>query len=150
MRRFAPEEEIDRPRQTFSNGNVEVWWDHKISLSPPVKYNRPDIVLWSKNDKICRIIEICVPLDVNVENEEKIKRDKYKLLATGLHRMYEDYTFAVIPIVVGATGYIPKSLVVNLGKCGIKDAVKVIPKMQQKALYGSMKILKAALKMKWN
>ena len=150
MRRFAPEEEIDRPRQTFSNGNVEVWWDHKISLSPPVKYNRPDIVLWSKNDKICRIIEICVPLDVNVENEEKIKRDKYKLLATGLHRMYEDYTFAVIPIVVGATGYIPKSLVVNLGKCGIKDAVKVIPKMQQKALYGSMKILKAALKTKWN
>ena len=149
MRSFAPGEANNNPRPTFSNDKVDLWWDHKIRLSPPVKYNRPDIVLLSKTDRICRIIDVCVPLDVNVESEEKAKRDKYKLLATGLHRLYDSYTFTVIPIVMGATGYIPKSLVANLHRCGIEKPERIVPIMQQKALCGSMKILKSALKTKW-
>ena len=107
-------------------------------------------MIWNLENKTCSIVDICVPLDVNVEREEKVKRDRYLVLAAGLKRIYSGYSYNVIPIVVGATGYIPKTLVKYLVECGFeeKKAKNIIPELQRKALRGSMKVLKTALKMK--
>ena len=90
---------------------------------------------------------VCVPL---VEREEKTKRDRYLLLASRLQRLYPNYTYKVVPVVLGATGFVPTSLVDNLRDCGIESeqATKITPNLQKMALRGSMKILKTALKMK--
>ena len=37
--------------------NIEVWWDKRINVQPPVEYNRPDIVFWNLNEKKCMIID---------------------------------------------------------------------------------------------
>ena len=117
---------------------------------PPAIYNKPDIVIWKRDTNECLIIDICVPLDVNVMKEEKVKRDKYLVLSSGLQRLYPTYTYKIVPIVIGATGFVPKTLLENLKECGFetKKALSIIPEMQRKALRGTMKILKTALRIK--
>ena len=137
-----------KPETTTRSGNIEIWWDKKISVQPPVENNRPDIVLWNLETKKCAIIDICVPMDVNVSREEKEKCDKYLLLSSRLQRLYPQYIYNVIPIVLGSTGFIPKTLQNHLQGCGIKeDRIRsIIRRLQRKALYGSMKIVKTAMR----
>ena len=134
----------------WKSNKVELWWDYSIRTTPQVAHNKPDLVLWVPGEKKCTIIDICVPLDENVHKQEKQKRDTYMELKVGLLRLYPDYEFSIIPVVLGATGLVTNSLLLNLqniafSKCFIKD---LIPKLQQKALIGSMRIVKAAMKMK--
>ena len=99
--------------------------------------------------KQCTIVDICVPLDINVKNQEKMKMDTYAPLIVGLLRIYPTYTFEVVPIVVGATGLITDSLVTNVKKIlGEKKVEETVSNLQRKALTGSMRVLKSALAMK--
>ena len=142
-------EERKTPDPTFKTKKVEIWWDKKIAVQPPVEHNRPDIVLWDQEKKKCTIIDICVPLDVNVSREEKVKCDRYFLLASRLQRLYPQYTYEVVPVAIGSTGYIPKSLHGHLEKCGIRkeNIYPTIRQLQRKALQGSVKVVKTAMKM---
>ena len=64
-------------------------------------------------------------------------------------RLYPRFKYQVIPIVIGATGLVTNSLVKNLKTLLQHDKVtKVIMKIQQKALIGSMRVLKSALSMR--
>ena len=149
LREHGGIDEIKRkPETTTRSGNIEIWWDKKISVQPPVENNRPDIVLWNLETKKCAIIDICVPMEVNVSREEKEKCDKYLLLSSRLQRLYPQYIYNVIPIVLGSTGFIPKTLQNHLQSCGIKeDRIRsIIRRLQWKALYGSMKIVKTAMR----
>ena len=69
---------------TTRSSNIEIWWDKKIAVQPPVENNRPDIVLWNLETKKCAMIDICVRMDVNVPPEEKEKCDKYFLISSRL------------------------------------------------------------------
>ena len=88
-------------------------------------------------------------MDVNVSREEKDKCDKYFILASRLQRLYPQYTYEIIPVVVGSTGYIPSTLHGHLENCGLKkERIGPITRLlQRKALQGSMKIVKTAMKM---
>ena len=57
--------------------------------------------------------------DVNINNNIDQKHDTNVLLSVELKRLYKDYTFEVVPIILGATGAITKHLKSNLGKIGI-------------------------------
>ena len=105
---YDANKEIKSPKSTFKTGKIELWWDKKIAVQPAVECNRPDIVFWELEMKKCLIIDICVPMDVNVKREEKEKSDKYMILASRLQRLYPQYKYEIIPKVVGSTGYIPK------------------------------------------
>ena len=86
-----------------------------------------------------QIIDICIPLDENVKANEKLKKDRYVQLTIGLKRLYPEYTFSIIPIVLGATGLITNSLPTYLSEIFHRNKVKsVIPKLQQIALLGPM------------
>ena len=138
-----------RPQPVWKRGNIELWWDIHITTSPRVKHNKPDIVIWDLLKKHCTIVDICVPLDINVKNQEKMKMDTYAPLIVGLLRIYPSYSFEVVPIVVGATGLVTDSLVTNVRKIlGVKKVEETVSNLQQKALIGSMRVLKSALSMK--
>ena len=144
------QEERKKPETTLRTAKVEMWWDKKIRVQPPVEYDRPDIVCWDLNKNKCIIIDICVPMDVNVARAEKEKCDKYFLLASRLQRLYPQYTYEIVPIVIGSTGYISKTLPKWLERCGFdsKKSNSIVPLLQRKALRGSIKIVKTALKLK--
>ena len=128
-------------------GNTEIWWDTPITTAPRTKYNKPDIVVWESVKKHCDIIDICVPLDENIKSNEKEKRDKYAALAVALKRMYPEYTYSITPIVVGATGLVTNSLLQNVKDIGFNEheCRRIVSKLQQKALLGSMKVIKSAM-----
>ena len=87
-------------------------------------------------------------MDVNVAREEKEKCDKCFILSSRLQRLYPQYKFDTVPIVIGSTGYVPKSLQRHLQNCGVKEEriVPITRKLQRKSLLGSVKIVKTALK----
>ena len=132
------------------NTTTEIWWETPVATNPKTKYNRPDMVIWDTNQHTCKIIDICVPLDMNVKTNEKEKTDKYQALAVALKRLYPEYSYSVTPIILGATGLVTNSLLPNLKEIGFDDqeCQKIAPKLQQKALLGSMKVIKSAMNLR--
>ena len=127
----------------------EIWWNHPVTTVNKVKYNRPDIIIWDKEKKQCSVIDICAPLDFNVNNQQVMKIDKYMLLVSELQQLHPGYSYQIVPIVVGALGTISKKLPSYLKKLHIKDEnlEKVTRKLQKAAILGSVKIMKTFIKM---
>ena len=127
----------------------EIWWNHPVTTVNKVKYNRPDIIIWDKEEKQCSVIDICTPLDFNVSNRQVTKIDKYMLLVSELQQLHPGYSYQIVPIVVGALGTISKKLPSYLKKLHIKDEnlEKVTRKLQKAAVLGAVKIMKTFMKM---
>ena len=66
----------------------------------------------------------------NVKGNEKVKQDHYVPLTVSLKRLYPEYNYSVVPVVLGATGLVTKSLMKNLCKIGFveKTAKRLITK----------------------
>ena len=96
------------------------------------------MILWRKRTNECVVIDICIPLDQNVKSNEKVKVDRYVPLTIHLKRLYPQYSYSVVPVVLGATGLVTKSLVKNLLHSQKKSANRIIPKLQHKTLVGWM------------
>ena len=139
-----------QPPPVWKNNHIELWWDTYVPTVPKVKHNKPDIVIWNNNEKTCMILDICVPLDCNVHEQEKKKMDTYAPLIVGLLRLYPQFKYEVIPLVIGATGLVTNSLVKYLKVIidNDKNVLKLITKMQVKSLIGSMRVLKSALSLR--
>ena len=150
IKHHFPTQSYVLPPSIWVQQHIEIWWDMHIQTVPQIKNNKPDITLWNKTKKTCHIIDVCVPLDQNVHVQEKAKIDTYTPLSISLHRLYPDYTYEIIPIVLGATGLITDSLVKSLSTIleDKKTVHSVIATMQRKALIGSMRVLKSALSKK--
>jgi len=144
---ITPDENAKVPiRESYSTNEIEIWWDMKIKTPCSIQHNKPDIVLWRKPEKKCYIIDIVVGLDVNVAKNCQLKHDHYFQVCAELKRLYNDYSFEIIPISLGATGLITKPLAANLEKIGIDNVPKTIKRLQSKALLGTMKIVKSFMK----
>ena len=126
---------------------MEIWWDTKVKILTLLKHNKPDIVLSSKAENKCSIIDISIGLDVNVTKNFNQKRDNYLPLAAELKRLYETYTFKIIPIAIGATGLVTNSLKLLLKLIGVDNVNDVVLKCQKSALLGTLKIVKSFMKM---
>ena len=147
IKRHFPAQSYVFPRSIWVRQHIELWWDMHVHTVPQVKNNKPDIVLWDKLKKTCHIIDVCVPLDQNVHVQEKTKIDTYTPLSVNLRRLYSDYTYDIVPIVMGATGLITDSLLKYLSTIleHPKTVHSVAAMMQRKVLIGSMRVLKSAL-----
>ena len=118
--------------------------------TPKQTHNKPDLIVWRKKQKQCIVIYVCIPLDQNVKANEKVKIDRYIPLTVALKRMYPEYSYSIIPIVLGATGLVTKSLVKNRCDIGFEGckAKRIILEFQHKTLVGSMRIVKSAMSLR--
>ena len=107
---------------TYITGNKEIWWNLPIKTANKVEYNRPDVVIWNRETKVCHLVEISVPQDIDISNQQVVKRDKYIPLVSEMQQLYRNYTFQIIPVIIGCLGAIPKSVEQNLKKLGLEDA----------------------------
>ena len=150
IRHHYPDHQYVYPEMVWKHSHLEIWWDTHITTTPKVKHNKPDMVVWDIRSHTCAIVDICVPLDVNVHVQEKTKTDTYAPLIVGLLRHYPRYKYEVVPLVIGATGLVTDSLRNNVKKLLFddKEVGRTISKMQLKALVGSMRVLKSALSMR--
>ena len=76
--------------------------------------------------------------------------ERYTQLKVSLLRLYPQYTYEIIPIVLGAKGLVTRSLTEYLKTLGFGKNVinSLVPKLQLKALTGSLRVMKSAMKMK--
>ena len=136
------------PEGASTTGSMEIWWDARVKTAPKVPNNKPDMLIWHHQLKQCHIVEVGIPLDINVPRVECQKADKYTPLMLALQRLYPDFNFKIIPIVIGATGHITKNLRKHLIELGIKEenSRALISRLQERAIMGTVKIVKSALR----
>ena len=73
---------ILNPPEVANNRDQEIWFDMMIKTTPKVERNRSDRKIWDKKEMICRIVEMTVPLDTNLEKATKGRQLKYIDLVT--------------------------------------------------------------------
>ena len=86
-------------------------------------------------------------LVANVDKNIKQKSDNYLPLTAELKRLYIEYDFEILPVVIGATGLVTKRTFDVFKTLGIRDVEDTILKCQKSALTGTMKIVKSFMKM---
>ena len=78
-------------------------------------------MLGTKIIKKCFIINVAAGLDVKIPKNINLKYDNYIQLSTELNKLYLDYSFEVLAIVLRATGLITYELVNHLQKMKVKN-----------------------------
>ncbi|XP_068243633.1 uncharacterized protein [Palaemon carinicauda] len=71
---------------------------------------KPDIVIWNKEEKAAKIIDVTVPSDFDLNRAKRQKITKYKELKNDLKNTWELKEIGIIPVVVEATGLVKKNL----------------------------------------
>ena len=97
---------------------------------------KPDIVLWSETDAKIFLIELTVPYESRIETQHQFKLAKYEDLSKQLQG--EGYSSKIMPVEVGARGFVAASTFKLLGQLGIKGqkrkaAVKRISEVAEKS-----------------
>ena len=130
------------------DNEYEYWWNISIKAISKIPHNKPDVVIWNQNEKLCTIIEFSCPAGIIVLRKIDQKMNIYCPLLRNLQILYPEYKFDMIPIVVGALGYVPKCLTQYLCQLGINiiKIRKIIRKMQNISVSGTVRICKTFLK----
>ena len=97
------------PKAVTKKDSVTILWDMPIHTDRTIAANRPDIMLKSKKDKTCLLIDMTVPLDTNTLVNTMEKLNKYKDLEIKVERMWGFKTTSV-PVVMGALDTIKKDM----------------------------------------
>ena len=88
----------------------EYWKNISIKTITKIPHNKPGLVIWNHNKKLFSVIEFSCPADINISRKINEKMNTYGPLLRNLHIFYPEYKFEMIPVVVGALGYLPKCL----------------------------------------
>jgi hypothetical protein len=67
----------------------------------------------NKKEKTCTLIDVAIPADRNFVQKEAEKKLKYKSLCIEIQRMW-DLKCTIIPVIIGATEIVTRSLNKNL------------------------------------
>jgi len=89
-----------------------VLWNQAVHTDREVTANRPDIIIKNKKEKIYTLIDVAIPTDRNIVQKEAEKKLKYKSLCIEI-RLW-NLKCTVVPVIIGATGIVTRSLRKNL------------------------------------
>ena len=135
------------PEYVYKVKDCEFWWNLPIKTATKFKYNKLDIVAWDTAIKICKIIEISCPADVNITKKVEEKLNNYGPLIHNLQIMYPHYKFQIVPIVIGALGCVPKCSEMYIHQLGFNKikTEKLVRKLQNLSASGTVKVCKTFL-----
>jgi hypothetical protein len=94
----------------LENDNFKLYWNRSIITDRTVPSNRSDITFTNKRTKNTFLIDIALPNTHNLAKTITEKQNKYQELAKEVRDMWKQDAVQVVPIVISATGIIPKSL----------------------------------------
>ena len=113
-----------------------------IQCDREIKAKKLDVVVVNKNERSCAIIDMAIPGDIRVGEQEKEKIERYQEIKREIKRMWNNRSINVIPVVVGALGSTSK----KLKKCIVELGVIINTALLQKAaLLGTARILRKVL-----
>jgi len=124
-----------------NNNNNTVLWNQAVHTDREVTANRPTITINNKKEKTCTLIDVAIPADRNVVQKEAENKLKYKSLGTEIQRMW-NLKCTIIPVKIGATGIVMRSLRKNLEAVAGKHS---IDSLQKTAILGTSHIIRKVL-----
>jgi len=118
--------------------DVKLLWEVGIPTDLCIRSNRPDLVLILASKVY--LIDISVPLGINIQKKYMDKKLKYDDLRQAVKRMWGKPA-EIVPIVVG-----------SLGECGerLRESLELIGGgswrvVQQQAILGTLKVVRKVL-----
>jgi hypothetical protein len=122
----------------YEDKDATVLWNQVVHTDKEVTANRPDIIIKSKK---CTLVNVAIPADRNFVQKEAEKKLKYKRLGIEIQRMW-NLKCTIIPVIIGATGIVTKSLRKNLEAIPGKHS---IDSLQKAAILGTSHIIRKVL-----
>jgi len=95
--------------ETSQGCKVPILWNQQIQTDRTIPNNKPDIIIRGNEKGICMLTDVAISEDRNVIKKEAEKILKYKDLTIEIQLMWNVKT-KVIPVIIGATGTISKSI----------------------------------------
>ena len=122
-------------------GDVTVLWNPAVHTDREVTANRPDIIIKNKKREYMQTVHVAIPADRNVVQKEAEKMLKYKSLCIEIQRTW-NMKCAVIPVIIGASGIVTRSLGKHLETTPGKHS---IDSLQKTAILGTAHIIREVL-----
>jgi len=117
-------------------GDITLLWNQAVHTEREVTANRSDIIIKNKKEKTCTLIDVA-----NVAQKEAEKELKYNSLGIEIQRMW-NLKCTIIPVIIGATGIVTRSLRKNLETVPGKHS---IDSLQKTAILGTSQIIRKVL-----
>jgi hypothetical protein len=112
-----------------------------VQTDRTIPNNKPDVIIRDNEKRTYMLIDAAIPGDRNVIKKEAEKILKYKDLTIEIQRMWNVET-RVIPVLIGATETISKSLIKYASDIPGNHDVK---ELQKTAILGTAQILRKVL-----
>ena len=129
------------PKPVYEEGDVTVLWNQAVHTDREVTANRPYIIIKNKKEKTCSLIDVAIPADRNVVQKEAEKKLNYKSLCIEIQQIW-NLKCTIIPIIIGATGIVMRSLRKNLEAVPGKHSIN---SLQKTAILGTSHIIRKVL-----
>lgn len=131
------------PQTVIETSTCKVYWNRQIITDAAIQHNKPDIVLTDKLKSTTYIIDIAVPMASNITKKYSEKINKYLPLADEIKEMWRQEKVLIIPLIIGATGEIPKSLLKNLDVLNLQKDIYIL--MQKAAILETCSIVRRVI-----
>ena len=119
------------------NKKIKILWGFTIQCDHMIEAGRPDIVIVDKIKKETMIIDVAVPGDARVCDNEKRSRNCF--LKSKIARLWQMKKVVVIPIVVGVLGTVTTKFEKYIQSLGIDIR---IGRVQKSTLLETTKIIR--------
>ena len=78
--------------------DIKLIWDRNIQYDNVIEARRPDLTLVDTKTKSCVIIDVALPGDCRIRENEIEKIEKYQNLKKGLKRLWSLKKVEVVPV----------------------------------------------------
>ncbi|CAK1602644.1 unnamed protein product [Parnassius mnemosyne] len=131
------------PKPVLESDSHRMYFDRAILTDKTIHYNRPDITLIDKLNKIVYLIDIAIPNTHNLQKTITEKILKYTELKEEVTRIWKMNKVYIVPLVLSSTGVIPKCLPHSLKLLDHPENSYI--SMQKAAILNTCRILRKIL-----
>ena len=127
------------PTEVVIKNGITVLWDSYILTDKKVPHNRPDIIIHDTNLREALLIDVAIPVCMNIVKKEAEKITKYRDLEIEIQKCWNLKKVRTVPVVMGALGSVTKGITGYLESISENINFDII---QRTALIGTAHILR--------
>ncbi|CAD7084609.1 unnamed protein product [Hermetia illucens] len=111
------------PQAVLDSSAYSMYWDRQVLTDRHTAHNKPDVLLVDKTGRSAYIIDVAIPHNSNIERKYVEEKVNYEPLAREIKEIWRLERVVVVPIILSATGIVPKSLTASLDVLGLSHSL---------------------------
>lgn len=137
--KFVPHHKYT-PVGLAENNLAKIYWDFPFLADRPLEHNRPDMVLWCKQERRAVIIDFAVPLDHNMAQTYTTKINNYTELSRELKILWGLKRIEIYPLIISSNGLVHVNTVKHLAELQLPN--DTLTWMQKAVVLGTVAIIR--------